>query len=435
MKSIFALVDCNNFYASCEKLFDPKLKDRPVVVLSNNDGCVVARSAEVKALGIPMGVPWFQIQAEARRYGIVAFSSNYALYADMSNRVVEVLSDFSPNLEVYSIDESFLDLSGMSMRTESLAAYGVEIRQRVADWLGLAVCVGIAPTKTLAKLANHCAKKGLAGADGVCDFTTLSPGALSHLFARIEVGEVWGVGRQIKARLAAMGIQTVGQLRDADAETIRARFSVVLERTVSELRGESCLDLQEVVPDKQQIMSSRSFGTLVYERVDLEEAVASYIAKAAEKLRAQDSLAGGCRSISGPMSSSLRFRNTRRGHRTVAGGDRRYAGADTVGHQNFEADLPAGVWLSQGRRDAADLVPAAKRQLALFDSQGGAGDARSGKLMAVLDDINQRYGRQSLRLAAEGSSALGRCGGVTCRRAIRRVGTDCRWRMLAVMDS
>jgi DNA polymerase V len=248
MKSIFALVDCNNFYASCEKLFDPKLKDRPVVVLSNNDGCVVARSAEVKALGIPMGVPWFQIQAEARRYGIVAFSSNYALYADMSNRVVEVLSDFSPNLEVYSIDESFLDLSGMSMRTESLAAYGVEIRQRVADWLGLAVCVGIAPTKTLAKLANHCAKKGLAGADGVCDFTTLSPGALSHLFARIEVGEVWGVGRQIKARLAAMGIQTVGQLRDADAETIRARFSVVLERTVSELRGESCLDLRRWCP-------------------------------------------------------------------------------------------------------------------------------------------------------------------------------------------
>ena len=194
MKSVFALVDCNNFYASCEKLFDPKLKDRPVVVLSNNDGCVVARSAEVKALGIPMGVPWFQIQAEARRYGIVAFSSNYALYADMSNRVVEVLSDFSPNLEVYSIDESFLDLSGMNMRAESLAAYGVEIRQRVADWLGLAVCVGIAPTKTLAKLANHCAKKGLAGADGVCDFTTLNSGALSHLFARIDVVEVGGAG-------------------------------------------------------------------------------------------------------------------------------------------------------------------------------------------------------------------------------------------------
>lgn len=403
MKSVFALVDCNNFYASCEKLFDPKLKDRPVVVLSNNDGCVVARSAEVKALGIPMGVPWFQIQAEARRYGIVAFSSNYALYADMSNRVVEVLSDFSPNLEVYSIDESFLDLSGMSLRTESLAAYGVEIRQRVADWLGLAVCVGIAPTKTLAKLANHCAKKGLAGADGVCDFTTLNSGALSHLFARIEVGEVWGVGRQIKARLAAMGIQTVRQLRDADAETIRERFSVVLERTVCELRGESCLDLQEVVPDKQQIMSSRSFGTLVYERADLEEAVASYIAKAAEKLRAQDSLAGGVQVYIRTNVFKPEVPQYQKGV-TVPLPE---ATADTRVLTQWAIRILRRIYRPGfGYHKAGvmllDLVPAAKRQLALFDSQGGAGDARSGKLMAVLDDINQRYGRQSLRLAAEG---------------------------------
>lgn len=403
MKSVFALVDCNNFYASCEKLFDPKLKDRPVVVLSNNDGCVVARSAEVKALGIPMGVPWFQIQAEARRYGIVAFSSNYALYADMSNRVVEVLSDFSPNLEVYSIDESFLDLSGMNMRAESLAAYGVEIRQRVADWLGLAVCVGIAPTKTLAKLANHCAKKGLAGADGVCDFTTLNPGALNHLFARIEVGEVWGVGRQIKARLAAMGIQTVRQLRDADAETIRARFSVVLERTVCELRGESCLDLQEVVPDKQQIMSSRSFGTLVYERADLEEAVASYIAKAAEKLRAQDSLAGGVQVYIRTNVFKPEVPQYQKGV-TVPLPE---ATADTRVLTQWAIRILRRIYRPGfGYHKAGvmllDLVPAAKRQLALFDSQGGAGDARSGKLMAVLDDINQRYGRQSLRLAAEG---------------------------------
>ena len=403
MKPVFALVDCNNFYASCEKLFDPKLKDRPVVVLSNNDGCVVARSAEVKALGIPMGVPWFQIQAEARRYGIVAFSSNYALYADMSNRVVEVLSDFSPNLEVYSIDESFLDLSGMSLRAESLAAYGVEIRQRVADWLGLAVCVGIAPTKTLAKLANHCAKKGLAGADGVCDFTTLNSGALSHLFARIEVGEVWGVGRQIKARLAAMGIQTVRQLRDADAETIRARFSVVLERTVCELRGESCLDLQEVVPDKQQIMSSRSFGTLVYERADLEEAVASYIAKAAEKLRAQDSLAGGVQVYIRTNVFKPEVPQYQKGV-TVPLPE---ATADTRVLTQWAIRILRRIYRPGfGYHKAGvmllDLVPAAKRQLALFDSQGGAGDARSGKLMAVLDDINQRYGRQSLRLAAEG---------------------------------
>ncbi len=210
---VFALVDCNNFYASCEKLFDPALKDKPVVVLSNNDGCVVARSAEVKALGIPMGVPWFKIREQARQHGIVAFSSNYALYADMSNRVVEVLSQYSPHLEVYSIDESFLDLSGFA--DQALMVFGQSVRQRIWDWLGMPVCVGIAPTKTLAKLANHCAKKQLAGRGGVCDFTTLPPAKLSELLATIDVGEVWGVGRKIAARLDAMGIRSVLDLRDS----------------------------------------------------------------------------------------------------------------------------------------------------------------------------------------------------------------------------
>jgi len=401
MKSVFALVDCNNFYASCEKLFQPKLKDRPVVVLSNNDGCVVARSAEVKALGIPMGVPWFQIQAEARRYGIVAFSSNYALYADMSNRVVEVLSSFAPSIEVYSIDESFLDLAGFER--QGYASYGVEIRQRVADWLGLAVCVGIAPTKTLAKLANHCAKKGLAGSDGVCDFTILPLDALSELFGRIEVGEVWGVGRKITARLEMMGIRTVRQLRDANAETIRARFSVVQERTIRELHGESCLDLEEVVPDKQQIMSSRSFGTLVYDLADLEEAVASYIAKASEKLRAQDSLAGAIQvyvrtnvfkpevpqyqpaiTVALPVASS----DTRVLAQWALRALRRIYRPGYGYHK-------AGVML-------LNLSPKENCQLSLFDAQGGAADARSEKLMGALDDINRRYGRGVLRLAAEG---------------------------------
>ncbi len=281
--TIFALVDCNNFYASCEKLFDPKLIHTPVVVLSNNDGCVVARSAEVKALGIPMGVPWFQIREQARQYGIVAFSSNYSLYADMSNRVVAVLQQFTPHLEVYSIDESFLDLSGFEHR--GLFDYGQEIRGRIRDWLGLAVCVGIAPTKTLAKLANHCAKKNLSGHDGVCDFTTIDPDHLNRLLERIPVSEVWGVGRKISARLEDMGIHSVRQLRDADTETIRRRFSVVLERTVRELRGTSCLELEEVTPPRQQIISSRSFGEYVTELPDLETAVSTYIGRAAEKLR------------------------------------------------------------------------------------------------------------------------------------------------------
>ncbi len=232
----------------------------------------------MKALGIPMGVPWFKIREEAKRYGIVAFSSNYTLYADMSNRVVEVLEGFSPNVEVYSIDESFLSLDGFP--PDGLEAYGREIRERVAKWLGLAVCVGIAPSKTLAKLANHCAKKNLAGSAGVCDFTKMSENELSALFVRIDVGEVWGVGRKIEARLRAMGIETVAGLRDVDPETVRTKFSVVLERTVRELRGLSCLDLEEAVPDRQQIICSRAFGERIYERTELAEAVASYVSRA-----------------------------------------------------------------------------------------------------------------------------------------------------------
>lgn len=394
---VFALVDCNNFYASCEKLFDPKLVSKPVVVLSNNDGCVVARSAEVKALGIPMGVPWFKIQKEAKQYGIVAFSSNYALYADMSNRVVEVLGQFTPNLEVYSIDESFLDLSGFN---RDLVEYGQEIRQRIQQWLGLAVCVGVAPTKTLAKLANHCAKKCLAGSGGVCDFTTMSESQFNQLFAGIDVGEVWGVGRKIEARLADMGITTVLQLREADPDLIRSKFSVVLERTVRELRGVSCLDLEEVVPDKQQIMCSRSFGQYVYDRDQLEEVVARYVARAAEKLRKQASLAGALMVFirTNPFSpNEPQYQRSMTIPLPEATADTRVlvSWALKVLRRIYRpgfAYQKAGVMLSE-------LRPKAMAQASLFADPG---DDRGQRLMATLDVINQRWGRGTLRSAAEG---------------------------------
>jgi len=398
--AVFALVDANNFYASCEKLFNPSLKNRPVVVLSNNDGCVVARSAEVKALGIPMGVPWFKLRDEAKRYGIVAFSSNYALYADLSNRVVEVLSMFSPNIEVYSIDESFLDLSGFER--VGYQAYGAEIRQRVADWLGLAVCVGMGPSKTLAKLANHADKKSLAGAEGVCDFTEMTPAALDALFARIEVGEVWGVGRKIEARLESMGIRTVLQLRDADAELMRSTFSVVVERTVRELRGVSCLDLQEVVPEKQQIMSSRSFGQLVYDLTELEEAVASYVAKAAEKLRNQDSLAGA---VQGYIRTNT-FKPENPQYQRAVTVPLPEASSDTRVLTRWALRVLRRIYRpGYGYHKAGitlmNIVPATNQQFSLFAS-GGAVDARSQKLMGVVDGINGKYGRGTMRLAAEG---------------------------------
>lgn len=397
---VFALVDCNNFYASCEKLFNPTLRDRPVVVLSNNDGCVVARSAEVKALGIPMGVPWFKLQQEAKRHGIVAFSSNYELYADLSNRVVEVLSHFSPAIEVYSIDESFLELSGFERL--GYQAYGAEIRQRIGDWLGLAVCVGIAPTKTLAKLANHAAKKSLAGTEGVCDFLSMQPEKLSCLLASIPVGEVWGIGRKFTSRLEAMGISSALQLREADAETIRARFSVVVERTIWELRGVSCLELEEVVPDKQQIMCSRSFGTLVYDRSELEEAVASYIGRAAEKLRAQNALAGALQvyirtNIFKPEAPQYQKGLTVPLPEATSDTRLLVAWALRILRRIYRSGYgyhKAGVML-------LDITPRGNQQFSLFVPSGVV-SARGGRLMEALDGINQRYGRGTLRLAAEG---------------------------------
>jgi len=364
------------------------------------NGCVVARSAEVKALGIPMGVPWFKIQQEARRHGIVAFSSNYALYADMSNRVVEILASFSPSIEVYSIDESFLELSGFERY--GYQAYGQTMRQQIADWLGLAVCVGIAPTKTLAKLANHCAKKQLAGEAGVCDFTMMTPEELSLLFDGIEVGEVWGVGRKIGARLNAMGIHTVRQLRDADAETLRSRFSVVLERTVRELRGVSCLGLQEVVPDRQQIISSRSFGTLVYDLDDLEEAVASYVSRAAEKLRSQDSLAGA---IQVYIRTNI-FKPEAPQYQRAMTVPLPEASADTrvlVGWaiRALRRIYRQGYGYHKAGITLMEIVPRVNQQFSLF-VPAGVEISRNDRLMDTLDAINERYGRGALRLAAEG---------------------------------
>lgn len=398
---IFALVDCNNFYASCEKLFDPRLTHTPVVVLSNNDGCVVARSAEVKALGIPMGVPWFKLKDLAKRHGIVAFSSNYALYADMSNRVVEILSQFTPNLEVYSIDESFLDLSGFAHL--DLEQYGQEICQRVQEWLGLGVCAGIAPTKTLAKLANHCAKKRLAGHGRVCDFTTMSQAELTTLFAGIPVGEVWGVGRKIDVQLQAIGIQTVRDLRDANAEMIRSHFSVVLERTVRELRGVSCLDLEEVVPDKQQIMCSRSFGQYVTSCEELETVVASYISRAAEKLRAQDSLAGALMVFvrTNPFSTQApQYQRAMTVPLPEATSDTRVLvqwgirALKRIYRPGFDYQK-AGVMLSE-------LRPRSLAQGSLFGVESTY--ETTDRLMATMDTINQRWGRSVLRVGAEGVS-------------------------------
>ena len=281
MQPVFALVDCNNFYASCEKLFRPDLADTPVVVLSNNDACVVARSKEAKALGIKMGVPVFKIQSSIRQYGIQVFSSNYSLYADISDRVMRILEDMAPRVEIYSIDEAFLDLTGVQSAI-SLVDFGQQVKHTIERWTGIAVCVGIAPTKTLAKLANYAAKHYPA-TGGVVDLTHAT--RQRKLMALTPVADIWGVGRRLSTRLKAMGIHAALDLADTPAKSIRQHFSVVLERTVRELNGEACIELEQIPPTKKQIVCSRSFGTKVTSCVHMRQALGEHVTRAAEKLR------------------------------------------------------------------------------------------------------------------------------------------------------
>ncbi len=277
---IFGLVDCNNFYVSCERVFDPALENRPVVVLSNNDGCIIARSQEAKALGIAMGTPFFEAREVIRRHKVAVYSSNYALYGDMSQRVMDLLDAFTPKIEIYSIDEAFLDLSGFGNR--DLAAYGREMRRRLKRWTGIPVSVGIAPTKTLAKLANHLAKTR-ADSDGVFDLT--QGGNLEKALNAVPVGDIWGIGRRYGAMLEGHGILNAYDLRGAGDKWIKQRMGVVGLRTVFELRGLSCIDLETRPPAKKTTTVSRSFHSAVESHGALADAVAAFAARAAEKLR------------------------------------------------------------------------------------------------------------------------------------------------------
>ena len=281
---VFALVDCNSFYASCERVFRPDLAKTPIVVLSNNDGCVIARSYDAKPF-VKMGAPYFQIKDALRQNGVVAFSSNYALYGDMSERVMTIIESMVPAVEIYSIDEAFADLTGIP---GDLTAFGRTIRAAVHMRTGIPVGVGIAHTKTLAKLANHTAKRLQAETGGVVDIC--DPFKRDWVLRNTEVGEVWGVGRRMKAHLNAMNITTAMDLAKADPTLLGQKFSVVIEKTARELAGTSCLELGEAEPPKQEICSSRMFGKRLTTIEPIKEAVATYVQRAAEKLRAQNSL-------------------------------------------------------------------------------------------------------------------------------------------------
>ena len=381
---VFALVDCNNFYASCEKLFRPDLKDTPVVVLSNNDGCVVARSREAKLLGIKMGVPVFQIKTEMQRHGILAFSSNYALYADLSSRVMRTLEEMAPRVEVYSIDEAFLDLTGIESAI-SLVEFGQQVRERIGHWIGITVCVGIAPTKTLAKLANHAAKKYPA-TQGVVDLT--NPDRQRRLLALVPVDDVWGVGRRLSKRLNALGITTALDLANASPRAIRDQFSVVLERTVRELNGESCIELEEIPPIKKQIVCSRSFGVKVTHFELLREAICEYATRATEKLRKEQQQA----KVLTVFIRTSPFKDNEPQYSNSASGELLIPSCDTRDFIELANHLLKRIWKDGFRYAKAgvmlsDFYDPGMFQPGLFDDVSTR--SNSQQLMSVLDTINQ----------------------------------------------
>ena len=404
-----ALIDGNCFYVSCERVFQPKLVGKPVVVLSNNDGCAVARSNEAKALGVKMGQPLFQIPKEITRQGLVALSSNYTLYADLSARMMKVMGQITPQQEIYSIDESFIDLSYLPY--EKVAETAHALRERVLKWVGIPTCVGIGPSKTLAKLANHVAKKDmLPDLRGVFNWEQLSPNIADTLLGRVQVGEVWGVGRRITEQLEYMGIRSALDLKRADRKLIAKKFSVVLGRTVDELNGNACLSLEDIAPDKQSIMTSRSFGDCVSDMDSLAAAITDFATRSAEKLRRQHGVANGVH----VFAQTNRFANEPQYYPALniplsvpTDDTMRITRAALYGLKHFFREgykyKKAGVMLT-------GLECKGIQQLDLFSKFD---EGKSERLMSVLDKVNAKYGSRTLRPAIT-------AGGCADNSAMRR---------------
>ena len=389
---VFALIDCNSFYASCERVFRPDLAKTPIVVLSNNDGCVIARSAEAKAL-VKMASPYFQIKDLLHQHGIVAFSSNYALYGDISERVMCIIESMVPALEVYSIDEAFADLTGMH---QDLDALGRDIREQVYRRTGIPVGVGIAGTKTLAKLANHAAKKWHKQLGGVLDLR--EAGRRDRLLKVTPVSDVWGIGRKMSAHLQGMNIATAWDLSCADPALLRSRFSVVIEKTARELGGTPCLELEDPDPPKQEICCSRMFGKRLTEIAPIREAVASYVMRASEKLRAQRSLCRQLRvSIRTGMLNPLeaKYANGVVVQLPYPTDDVRLLTKAAV--QGLEFIFRSGFTYSKAEILLLGLCQRGEFTDDLFAS---AQPATAERLMQVLDAVNGRWGRGTLRPAA-----------------------------------
>ncbi len=412
---ILALVDCNSFYCSCERVFNPRLEGKPVVVLSNNDGCAISRTDEAKALGIEMGVPFFKIKDLIRRHKIHVFSSNYTLYGDMSRRIMNLLKDFTPDLEVYSIDEAFLDLSGF--KTRNIEKYAQLIRSTILTQTGIPVSIGLGSTKVLAKMANRLAKRKSAQTEGV--FSLLDKKTQDHELAHFEVRDVWGIGRQSARKLNHLGIFSAKQLRDCDERLIQKQLTVVGARLVQELRGISCLTLEQMPKERKTICSSRSFGRPVFKLDELKEAIAHHVHSTAEKLRKDRSLAQALIVFiqTNPHKSVPQYYNSTLVELPVGSSStpklirHAFCALASIFREGYEYKK-CGVILN-------DLQPKANSQLDLFSS----GDTLQDEiLMQTMDAINRREGSGTIKPAACGVDPFWRG-----RRELRSQAYTTRW--------
>ena len=401
---MYALVDGNNFYVSCERVFRHSLQGRPVVVLSNNDGCAIARSNEAKALGIAMGAPWFKIKHMEESDGLVALSANFALYGDLSDRMMSLAAGLGPRQEIYSIDESFIELTGVR---GDLVERSHKIRARILQWVGIPCGIGIGSTKTLAKLANHIAKTAERKPGSypeklaqVCNLAALQKEELDAVLAATPVGEVWGIGRRISAQLIEGGVTTVMDLAQADPAMIRSKFSVVVERTVRELQGTQCVDLESLPQPKQEIACTRSFGHPITELHELAEAVTEFASRAAQKLRKQHGLTSQvlCFIRTSPFRSDpqysrsitvpLRRPSADTGQIVAAA----LAGLRAIYRPGYNL-AKAGVMLLELQSDSVQ-----QQELALEDDEL----VERSQLMETLDGLNLRYGRGTVAMASAG---------------------------------